>query len=67
MIYEFIFNYTQRNPYSMIKISNSDDNCRINLLLKKIQFDYDSANLKMIQKLLKKSVTIRIFPKIKLN
>ena len=51
------------------KYPNSDVNCRINLLLKKIQFDYDSANLKNDSKKIIEEIGdfLYIFPKIKIK
>ena len=51
------------------KYPNSDVNCRINLLLKKIQFDYDSANLKNDSKKIIEEIGdyLYTFPKIKIK
>ena len=51
------------------KYPNSDVNCRINLLLKKIQFDYDSANLKDDSKKIIEEIGdyLYTFPKIKIK
>ena len=51
------------------KYPNSDVNCRINLLLKKIQFDYDSANLKDDSKKIIEKIGdyLYTFPKIKIK
>ena len=51
------------------KYPSSDINCRINLLLKKIQFDYDSANIKGDSKKIVEEIGdyLYTFPNIKIK